>query len=284
MALVLLGNPRLAVAQPEATEAQPEAAEAQPEAAEAQPEAMEPADERAEAEAAAEGQPAPEAQDKSTNSPGSTQESSSGGARSRAEGAAPSDEPKRGWELVTSILKARCATAFCFDNGTGPGKQKYWLGIEPLVELPVGKSVALSKSALGAYVNNHDVKVDLAAGVRVWFFRDLISLAVYLSKPLTDARVRLEGSEFVYPAASVRRPYPGIGVGLLFDTLWLGFDREELRNGDGQDSSSLNPEYPPNELVSSSWTLTVAIQPVTAFRTAIGTAAQRTDSNSEDAR
>lgn len=182
------------------------------------------------------------------------------------------DKPnqKNGWDIVKRILAARCNTAFCFANGG----HENWLGIEPLVELPVGKSMALSNSALSDYVNNHDIQVDLAAGIRIWFFRDVFSLSVYLSRPLTDARVRLEGSDYVYPASAIRRPYPGIAVGLLWDTIWFGFDREELRNGDGEDSTSTNPDFPPNELISSAWTLTIALQPVTAFRTAIGAAAQ----------
>jgi len=180
-----------------------------------------------------------------------------------------------GWNLVGTLLRARCATAICFDNG----EKKDWLGIEPLVELPVGKSLALSKSSLSNYVDNHELRIDLAAGARVWLFRDIVSVSVYISKPLTDGRIRLEGSPFVYPAASIRRPYPGIALGLLFDSLWLGFDRDELRNGDGQDVMAVNPDFPPNTVVSSTWTLTVALQPVTAFRTAIGTAVQATGRN-----
>jgi hypothetical protein len=70
-------------------------------------------------------------------------------------------------------------------------------------------------------------------------------------------------------------------VGLFFDSIWIGIDRDELRNGDGQDqqgqaSGALNPFYPPNEVISSAWTVTIALQPVTAFRTAIGTAVQAT--------
>jgi hypothetical protein len=181
-------------------------------------------------------------------------------------------EKATGWNLVGTLLRARCGTAICFDNGN----RKDWLGIEPLVELPVGKSFALSRSSLSNYVDNHDLRVDLAAGVRVWMFRDVVSFSLYISKPLTDGRIRLEGSPFVYPAASIRRPYPGFAVGLFFDSIWIGFDRDELRNGDGQDSTALNSAFPPNTVVSSSWTLTLALQPVTAFRTAIGTAVQST--------
>jgi hypothetical protein len=191
-------------------------------------------------------------------------------------------EQLTGWKLVETLLDARCSTAICFNNGSS----KNWLGIEPLVELPIGKSSAIGHTSLSNWVNNHDLRVDLAAGVRVWFFRDVISLSVYLSKPLNDTPVRLEGSPFVYPATSIRRPYPGVALGLLFDSIWLGFDRDELRNGDGHDgvqtgSGALNPAYPPNEVISSAWTFTVALQPVTAFRSAIGTAVQSTKERSK---
>ena len=182
-----------------------------------------------------------------------------------------------GWTLVDKLLSARCSTAICFDNG----KMRHWLGIEPLVELPIGIGFAVSGSALADYVNNHDIRVDLAAGVRVWLFRDVVSLSIYISKPLLDTSIRLRGSDFVYPGASTRRPFPGFALGLLFDSIWVGFDRNELRNGDGKDSSALNPDFPPNQVVSSAWTLTLALQPVTAFRTAIGTAVQSSKAGSE---
>lgn len=178
-----------------------------------------------------------------------------------------------GWKLVETLLRARCASAICFDNGA----TKDWLGIEPLVELPFGQSFGLSNSGLNDYVNNHELHVDLAAGVRVWLFRDVISVSMYMSKPLSDSRVRLEGSPFVYPASAIRRPFPGFALGALFDSIWIGFDRDELRNGDGQEGSTLNPDFPPNKVISSTWTLTIALQPVTAFRTAIGTAALKKD-------
>jgi hypothetical protein len=182
-----------------------------------------------------------------------------------------------GWNLVDKLLTARCATAICFDNG----QARNWLGIEPLVELPVGMGFALGSSSLADYVNNHDLHVDLAAGARVWLFRDVVSLSVYISKPLTDASVRLRGSDFVYPGSAVRRPFPGIALGLFFDSIWIGFDRNELRNGGGKDSSALNPDFPPNTIASAAWTVTLALQPVTAFRTAIGTGVQATRGESK---
>jgi hypothetical protein len=118
-------------------------------------------------------------------------------------------EKATGWSLVEILLEARCATAICFDNGG----TKHWLGIEPLVELPIGKSFAMGCTTLSDWVNNHDIRVDLAAGLRIWFFRDVVSFSVYLSKPLNDSPVRLEGSPFVYPGAAIRRPYPGAAFG-----------------------------------------------------------------------
>lgn len=182
-----------------------------------------------------------------------------------------------GWDLIDKLLTARCSTAICFDNGPA----RHWLGIEPLVELPIGIGFAVGSSSLTDYVNNHDLRVDLAAGARVWLFRDVVSLSVYISKPLIDSSIRLRGSDFVYPGSSVRRPYPGFALGFLFDSIWLGFDRNELRNGDGKDGSALSPDFPPNAVVSSAWTITLALEPVTAFRTAIGTAVQSNKAGSQ---
>ena len=179
-----------------------------------------------------------------------------------------SDAPVTDEDLVDNLLAARCHTALCFRNGAADK----WLGIEPLVELPVGKAFSVSGGSLSDYVNNHDIRVDLAAGLRVWIFRDVVSLSVYLSKALTAAPVRIAGSSFSYPANDVRRPYPGLALGLLYDSLWVGLDRDELRNGDTGDATADNPAYPPNALVSSSWTVTIAVQPFTSFRTAIGLA------------
>ena len=174
----------------------------------------------------------------------------------------------KGWSLVDKLLAARCATAICFANG----ESQYWLGIEPLVELPVGISSALGNTGLAEYINNHELSIDLAAGLRVWLFDDMVSISLYLSKPLIESSVRVEGSSFVYPGTAVRRSFPGFALGLFFDSIWIGFDRNELRNGDSDNPMAFNPDFAPNVVVSSAWTITVALQPVTAFRTALGTA------------
>ena len=110
-----------------------------------------------------------------------------------------------------------------------------------------------------------------------------MSVAVYLSQPITpqDSHVTVPGSPFQYPATYVRRPYPGIGLGFLYDVLWIGLDRDELHNGTESSSSFNNPAFPPNALISGVWTWTLAIQPITAFRTGIGTAlSQKSQSSS----
>lgn len=173
--------------------------------------------------------------------------------------------PTDGYDVVDKILEARCKVAICFGA-------KRSIGIEPLVELPVGKSFSVNSGAVADYINNHDLRIDLAAGIRVWAFQDWVSLSVYLSKPLSDRSIRIPGSEFNYPASSLRRPLPGFALGLLFDSIWLGLDRDELRNPDGTAGVWHDPSYPPNALVGSSWTVTLALQPVTAFRTGLGVA------------
>lgn len=78
----------------------------------------------------------------------------------------------------------------------------------------------------------------------------------------------------MYPGSAVKRPYPGFAIGLFYDSLWLGFDRGELHNGDAGDQAAFNPDLPPNQVVTATWTITLALQPVTAFRAAIGTAVE----------
>ena len=170
---------------------------------------------------------------------------------------------------VKMLLEGRCKTAICVDLGA----RDSWLGIEPLVELPIGKTFSFNSGGLADYVNNTDVGLTFNAGLRVWIFQDWISFSIYLSQPLTpkDSLIRVAGSSFEYPASYVRRPYPGLGIGLLFDTLWIGIDRDELHNGSSAAGSSFNPEFAPNAMISGAWTFTVAIQPFTMFRTGIGT-------------
>lgn len=172
---------------------------------------------------------------------------------------------------VPAYLTARCATALCFQTA----EHHDWLGIEPMVELPVGKSFGLGSGSLSSYVNNHDIKVDLAAGLRIWLFEDLISFSVYLSFPLSSSGVRVEGSEFTYPGSSIRRPFPGVGIGLLYDIIWIGFDHDELRNGDTTTSNAYNPEFPANSRISSCTTVTVALQPITAARALFGAVSRK---------
>jgi hypothetical protein len=172
------------------------------------------------------------------------------------------------WVKPNDLIAGRCATALCF-NANG---QRGWLGIEPLVELPIGKPFTFNSGGLADYLNSTNVSFSLSAGLRIWILQDWISLAVYLSTPLapSNTTIQLSGSSFQYSASALRRPYPGLALGLLFDTLWIGLDRDELRNGaDG--SSNTNPAFPPNALVSGVWTWTIGIQPFTIARTSIAT-------------
>ncbi len=177
-----------------------------------------------------------------------------------------SETSDSGSSAITVLLDSRCRVAFCFNNNA--------VGIEPLIELPIGKSFSLNSGGVSDYVNNHDLKIDFAAGLRVWIYQDWLSFAVYLSKPLSDRPVRIPGSSFEYPSSALRRPYPGVALGLLFDSLWVGLDRDELRNPDSTTGVNRDPTYPPNALVGASWTVTVALQPITAFRTGIGVLAK----------
>jgi len=190
------------------------------------------------------------------------------GGEDGGDGGSPDAAPAP-WVTPAALITGRCITALCFNANHQVG----WLGIEPLVELPIGEEFTLNSGGLASYINNTDLKISFSAGLRVWILQDWLSFSVYISQPVTpkDSKVRLMGSTYEYPAAYVRRPYPGFALGLFFDTLWIGLDRDELRNGsDG--SQNINPQYPPNALVAGVWSWTIAIQPFTTFRTGLGTA------------
>jgi hypothetical protein len=156
--------------------------------------------------------------------------------------------------------------------------------IEPLVELPIGKTFALPTSngrdsTLGRWINTHDLTVSFAGGLRFWVWDDLASVSVYFSQPLTNATgfIHVRGSNFEYPVSSVRRPYPGFSLGLLGDTLWLGFDYQELING--ETAGHIDSNFGPSALVSRSWSMTVGLATVNTVRWGLGTAASKAESD-----
>lgn len=163
---------------------------------------------------------------------------------------------------------ARCATAICW----GPSNR---FAFEPLAELPIGKSFSFSRSGLGRYINGNEIQVSFNAGVRFWAMWDWVSVSVYLSKPLLDAAevITVYGSAHEFSASQVRRPFPGLGVGLFGDLLWLSADFDQLRNGN---SGALRaPEFRPNDVVSRTMTFTVAIAPLAGLRNGLGTLRQK---------
>jgi hypothetical protein len=162
---------------------------------------------------------------------------------------------------------ARCRTAIC-----GFGADDTWFAVEPLGEIPVGKTFVFPgvDSGLADFVQNHDVSVTLAAGLRFWFFYDWVSLSVYLSSPLYDgdATIRLRGSDFEHSPARLKRPYPGVGLGLIGDLLWIGVDYNELRNGDTD--ASRDPDFARNAVISRAWTISFGLAPITLARSGLG--------------
>ena len=162
---------------------------------------------------------------------------------------------------------ARCATALCFGD-----ENEY--AVEPVVELPVGKTFALSarSDGLPGYYDNNRIDVSFNAGIRFWALHDVASLTLYLSEPVVPSQstLRIQGSEFEHPPSAVRRPWPGLALGLFADTLWLGVDYNELRNGGRVGGMDIH--YRPNQRIDSVVSLTVAIAPVNAIRTGLGTA------------
>ena len=170
--------------------------------------------------------------------------------------------------VMSPARKARCATAICW----GPSNR--W-AFEPLAEIPVGKTFAFPGSGVGRFINGNGVDVRLDAGFRFWFAYDWVSLAVYLSTPNfagSKETVRISGSSFEYPVSQVRRPLPGLAVGLLGDMMWVGFDYNQIRNG--STTSTQDRAFPANEIVSHALSISIAIAPLAGFRNGIGTAVE----------
>lgn len=157
----------------------------------------------------------------------------------------------------------RCATALCW----GPS---YKFAFEPLAELPIGKTFGFPNSGLARYVNSNDIQVSFNAGIRFWMAWDWVSVSVYLSKPILhqSEAIHVSGSNTEFSTSQVRRPYPGVGIGLFGDLLWLSFDYDTLRNGNS--GAQRAPEFRPNEVVSHAYTFTVAIAPIAGVRNGLG--------------
>ncbi|WP_437960337.1 hypothetical protein WME76_12295 [Sorangium sp. So ce119] len=191
-------------------------------------------------------------------------------AASQPEHAKPATTTDTKFRDVLSLAReARCATAICW------GEDRKW-AIEPLVELPIGKTFVLPRigggaSTLGGWINAHDVSLTFNAGLRFWVFWDWVSVSIYMSQPLLSGErtIHVPGSKYEHPASNIRRPYPGLALGLLGDSLWLGLDYQELLNGDAADRSDRN--YARNQRISSALSLTVGIAAATSLRNGIGT-------------
>lgn len=170
-------------------------------------------------------------------------------------------------KLTGSIREARCATALCWwpDN--------FW-GLEILAEAPLGASFALEPGRLGGFLDNNGFTVQLTAGIRMWTVWDYFSVSVYFSKlafQSNDSAIRIPGYSYEHPTSSIRRPYPGVAVGLLADILWIAFDYNVLYNGNG---SNRDPHFGENSRLMSAWTVSIALAPITLGRS-IGAAAAR---------
>jgi hypothetical protein len=170
--------------------------------------------------------------------------------------------------VLASARTNRCATALCW------GLNDKW-AIEPLAELPVGKTFALwrgTQTALGDWIDSHDITVSLTGGLRMWLCWDMLSISLYFSAPLGNANetIHVKGSTFEYPTSNIRRPFPGLALGLLGDTVWMGLDYQELLNGDSVGHADTN--YALNASVSHAWSLTVGLATITTLRSGLGLA------------
>lgn len=170
----------------------------------------------------------------------------------------------------------RCGTAVCW----GPG---YKWALEPLVELPVGKSFSLPGSSLAKYLNSNELQVSFNAGIRLWLWWDWISISTFMSKVLVTGNdtIYTATSGVPLPASQLRRPFPGLGIGLFGDMLWISMDYDQLRNGNVMATKS--PDFRPNEIVSHAFTFTIAVASIAGLRNGIGTLVEQKRRKQEEA-
>jgi hypothetical protein len=161
--------------------------------------------------------------------------------------------------------KARCATAYCFGPTDGTD-----YAFEPLLELPVGTTLAFGDGALARFNNATQISIQFSAGLRFWMFHDMVSIGVYFAQPIYsgDSKVHLEGSPVDYPTTAIRRIGPSGAIGLFGDLLFIGFGWDELRNGSS--GSARDPNYAPSQVLSRSLTFQLGIAPFTAVRNVAG--------------
>ena len=201
---------------------------------------------------------------------GSSQGGTSGAASGPSGSAAPPTTlPATAMSFGSAFYearKARCATAVCW------GGDGYRYAFEPLLELPIGKTFAITgtQNSLGMFIDGHDFTVTFAAGLRFWAFDDLLSIGVYLSQPLLtgDSTIQVRNSPVAQPVSNIRRPYPGLTIGLFGDLLWVGLDYQRLVNGDG---STRDPDYPASYKLAEAWSMTIGLAPGTGLRSGVAT-------------
>jgi hypothetical protein len=186
-------------------------------------------------------------------------------------------------KTFVTLREFRCKTMIC-----AYGETHDWLGVEPLVELPVGGTFSIfsdsTRNALAQWVDSHALTVTLTAGIRVWFANDLFSVSAYFSQPAVTSSntIHVLGTPYAYPTSNIHRPYPGVALGVFNDIAWIGFDYQRLNNGDSAANADTN--YPLNYPVSSTWSLTIGLAVATAAKTGLGALAAYVGKQKEDAK
>jgi len=159
--------------------------------------------------------------------------------------------------------KLRCKTALCFEPSNA-------YAVEPVVDLPVSLVWAAGDGALATYYNSTPTSVEFNAGIRFWFAHDVVSVMVYVARPLLrdGDKIRIRGSRFEHGVSAVRRPFPSLGVGAFGDIVQLGVSYDELRNG--STASTRDPNYPAGAALSHAITFSLSLSPMNLARNAQG--------------
>jgi hypothetical protein len=197
-------------------------------------------------------------------------------AQDSTPGAKESPGPVQVWgDFILPALKLRCKTAICLfgeDGGEGTGK---WFGVEPVLELPIGKTFYISGSPYLSNATDYvkqitetdSLNVGVIAGVRLWFVYDLFSVGILLLNisAKNDIQVAEGPTVKTLSGSALRTATPGLTIGVFGDVVVFNVYKYVLRN----DGTAVG-NVPPYGSLSGGTLASVAIAPFTLFKDLAG--------------
>lgn len=171
------------------------------------------------------------------------------------------------WKKIThSGLTLRCKTALCF-GGDGDTA----IGVEPILELPIGKAFLWhstgAENLVRQSVETDSLNVSLAAGARLWVFQDLVSFGmIFVNLSLKD---EFSTGTKNLSSSSMRSQFPGAILGLFADTIVVMAYPYVLRN-DSSPTTIDDRNLKAYEEISRGWLGMVAVAPFTTIKNIVG--------------